>query len=461
MLTEQQLSDRLRASLHRELAAIEPSNDFVERLQARALDERTERSTRSAQERRAWLPSLGGVVSMVGSLLVVALVAGALLSLGGSRQPAGAGSSSGREQLVRILAVLRRPQTNADLSGLRGADPPPLLGIPDRPLVRRATTTPWGQTVFFVPVKPPRLDLRSHPEGRGTPPSTSTLVLPKTEVLALRVEPIEQKRVDDLRGTLSLSGWQSGPSAAQILSGQGPSLLEAPVPRVGQLPSWSRLAVVVPDGVAKVAFGLPRQPWPNGPSYASGQTVTVAVRDNLAAFDVHRYCCGAETVTGGSTPPMIWYDAEGHVIKRIGNFSLVNRLVEPPSPTPETALSRRAEHDPSTPNPVWIVPHVVGPHASLSLEFQALLSNADYVIRAVGPTGRNCTGANNLSGGSTGTRDNNVRGQLFRTELTPPLPGEVRCPGTYRISVSVGGIGTHQFHQPAAPFGSVTFTVRR
>ena len=73
------------------------------------------------------------------------------------KRPVSSAAVSGRRQLIDILAVLRRPQTKADL-GLNPAslpDPGAFVGAPDLSLVRFATVTSWGEKLFFVAFKPP------------------------------------------------------------------------------------------------------------------------------------------------------------------------------------------------------------------------------------------------------------------------------------------------------------------
>lgn len=78
-------------------------------------------------------------------------------------------------------------------------------------------------------------------------------------------------------------------------------------------------------GVASVKFVLPRQPRPRvpgSPVYPHSATVTVSVRSNIAAAQVDRGF-------SGRTPPMIWYGANGQVVRRIGNLIEVNHVVAP------------------------------------------------------------------------------------------------------------------------------------
>jgi hypothetical protein len=84
----------------------------------------------------------------------------------------------------------------------------------------------------------------------------------------------------------------------------------------------------------------------------------VPVHDNIAAVQVARECCG------GGKPAMVWYDANGLVLKQIGIFFAVDQVTAPPKPGPETTPSLAAARDPSTPNPVWVTPSAGGPRTS-------------------------------------------------------------------------------------------------
>ena len=50
-----------------------------------------------------------------------------------------------------------------------------------------------------------------------------------------------------------------------------------------------RVVMVVPDGVAKISFLLPRQAYPGAIAYPASQTITVPVHNNIAAFQTDRY----------------------------------------------------------------------------------------------------------------------------------------------------------------------------
>jgi hypothetical protein len=212
----------------------------------------------------------------------------------------------------------------------------------------------------------------------------------------------------------------------------------------------TRLILVVPDGVAKVAFVMPRQANrtdPTAPIYRHTLTVTARVRGNVAAVQVPRECCAGE-------PPMTWYAPDGQVVKRLGDPAAANRVVSPPKPGPETAQSRAAEHDPSTPNRVWVTPVTGGPHANYLVHFRILLNDADYTFHFSGTRCPAITFAGGQGGGS-----GNLRGRLFSGVLDA-VHGQSWCPGTYRVSVSVMDLGrAANLKHPAKPFGTATFTV--
>jgi hypothetical protein len=216
--------------------------------------------------------------------------------------------------------------------------------------------------------------------------------------------------------------------------------------------SRSRFIVVVPDGIARVAFVVPRQPQPGIPGvpiYPHTLTVTVAVHNNVAAAEVNRELDGAG-------PLMIWYSADGHIVKRIGNFARANRVIPPPQPGPETAQSRAAERDPSTPNRVWVTPSVGGPHTMFKLHFRVLLNDADYTYRL---TGTRCPAITGNGGDGGGTND--LRGRIW-TDVVDAVAGQRWCPGTYHLCATVMDLGRHgALRHPAKPFGTATFTVRR
>lgn len=358
--------------------------------------------------------SLGAFAAVVLSGLALVVALGALVSLHGrgggaasSRPAAPAASSPSRRQLIATLGVLRRPQTAADLRILPQVSDlhlPLRVASPDRPLVRYATTTPWGEKLYFVP-------MRAITAGRH----------------------VEQLSV------FSPQGGGGGGGVAQIEAGQEVGS------EGGAGIRGTRLTLVVPDGVATVKFVLPRQPDPEqygAPIYPHSVTVPAVVHDNIAAVQVDRNV----TLPG---LPMIWYAGDGHVVKRIGNLAGVDRVVATPQPGPETALSRAAERDPSTPNRVWVTPIVGGPHTIFKVHFQVLINGAGYGYHL---SGTRCP-AITLNGGDGGGT-NDLRGRIWSDQVDA-VDGQAWCPGRYHVSVQITGRGS------ARPFGTATFTVKR
>jgi len=259
----------------------------------------------------------GGLTLAVAAAVTVVIGVGALILLGShKRSTTERPAASGTQQLTAILGVLRRPQTKADLnqkvlSQLQGSSP--FLGKPDLPLVRFATTTPWGERLYFVPMKP--------------------LTAQQLASLRHRFARISAHDLAHLRAqgeTLSVFSSQGGggaANAATIQAGKAMAYEGAGRAFAGGA-TRTKLILVLPDGVAKVQFVLPRQPQPSVPGahiYPSSTKVTVRVRDNIAAAEVPRNLPGVAV-------PMIWYSPDGQVLKRLGNLAGVNRVVSAPQP---------------------------------------------------------------------------------------------------------------------------------
>ena len=403
--------------------------------------------------------SLGAVVAaaIAGSSVLLAL--GAVILLGGHARPTPvpAAAAASRRQLIDILGVLRRPQTAADRNptllrelGRSGPALALLGGTPDMPLIRLAGVTPWGQKVFVVPLKPPTAQpvartLRRFPRF---PRSLAHLMLshrPAGETVEL------------------FAGGGDSPETAAQVEASGTALLEgapggAPKRDPG-LQAPVRGVVLVPDGVAKIAILLPRQQIPGDPPYAHPLTVDVPIHDNVGWFEVNRY------IDAVGFEHMIWYGPSGVVVKRIGYPADLNRVLEPPKPSPATARSRRAERDPSTPNPVRAVPSSGGPHTTFAIEFRLLLNGGAYQFLFSGPGGAGCRGHTpSRGGGGVGGGPDDIRGQVFSEPFGPSngAPTETAwCPGTYHVKVSAFDVPGPHLGRMYPPFGTATFTVRR
>jgi len=363
--------------------------------------------------------SLGAFAAVALSGVAVVVALGAIVSFRGhpasapraAHQPAAV--TPGRQQLIDILGVLRRPQTKADLSWwLRQASPGmATVGTADVALIRRVGVTPWGSGILLIPMK-----------RRGL-----------AEGIDLEV---------DSGGACCATASSIETYGEMVTGGAGSAFAGGS--------TQTRLTVVVPDGVARVKFVLPRQPDPSDPGapiYPSVLTVSAPVHENVAAVQVKRECCGAGVA-------LIWLAADGRVIKQVGDVAAASRVVRPPQPGPETALSRAAERDPATPNRVWVTPAVGTADTTFSVHFRLLLNDADYRYTFSGAA---CPRHTFPGGGGGGAGD--LRGRVWSDSLTA-VQGQSLCPGTYHVSVAVMDLGRYGYlKQPARPFGTATFTV--
>jgi hypothetical protein len=228
--------------------------------------------------------------------VVVALAALALLGGGGGGHPASTAAATPRDKLIATLAVLRRPQTRADLTlpELSRARTPhavfqPLLGTPDRPLIRLATTAPWGAKVYVVPFRP---------LARGRVRSGWTAYAP------LNARAAQRETITVFGGPGGRGETMRGLTAQDIAQGRGV------VDEAGSGPTRHsiRFLVVVPDGVAKVTVVFAQPPVPGANTIESVDTR--AAHGNVAAFQ--------ELGTQPARPwLMTWESRTGKVIKRI------------------------------------------------------------------------------------------------------------------------------------------------
>jgi hypothetical protein len=408
-----------------------------------------ERAERRLRSRIGWPRHIRpfGLIGPALAVLVVAAVVIAAVSLvhPGRRhatqqrvtQPSPANVS--RQQLVQILGVLRQPQSEAARAfarslakrdgGLIGAG----QGTVDIPLVRYATTTPWGQQIFLVPIKSPTAS--------------------QIAKLKRRYPNISPRFFDGhARGeTLSVAshGSSAGGATVALIKTHGVDETEGAGRSFAGGSAEERRITVVPDGVAKVEYVFPRQPEGNqyaGKTYAKVLKVTAAVHNNVAAVQVDRECCG-----GGA---MIWYAADGHVIRRIGSLATAKRVTASPKPGPQTPQSKAAQRDPSTPNHIWVTPAVGGPHTRFKIHFRVLLNGADYSYRFSGASCPKFTFPGGIG------KPNALRGDLFSDSVSAVM-GQALCPGTYHVAVTVMDLGrSGNLRHPAGPFGIATFTVR-
>jgi hypothetical protein len=405
--------------------------------------QRPERETRWRRLGPAW--RIAGAIATVAVVVAVAVV---IVAGAGHRSPKTENTvppvkpqtweqrlQASRRALIAELAPLRRSQTAAERAVARAVNRHEMpfeeyYGTPDRSLVRYATTTPWGQRLYFVPITPwTAQGARAH-VGKGVhaPP------------------PVEEVGVYSPHGSIA----DGGGSAARIHAGTVGIFWGPDAATRGLMRGWE----LVPDGVAKLDYVFPRQPGGaqyGYPTYPRVGHLTVAVHGNIAAVQARRYPAEAQA----------WYAADGHVLKRFPAAAGAAKVVPVKQPGPETAQSRAAERDPSTPNRVWVTSAVGGPTTVFKLHFRALLNEADYGFRF---SGTSCRGDH---GFPAGMGRNPSGAQLLRGQLvTDALNGVGHCKGTYRIAVNVTGLEPLGEIRPvgrkiaARPFGSATFTVR-
>jgi hypothetical protein len=181
---------------------------------------------------------------------------------------------------VKILAVLRRPQTPADRDdpGLKSLVHNPLViqGTPVLSAMRLATTTPAGTRVFLIPFRPAR-----------------HFTLPKGISPTSPIAPVLRRRAHQARVFLNASG--GSPSTVAAIKAGAAWTTSGPHP--------SQAIILVPDGVARVSIAVPTSTGSH-----KLRRIFAPVHNNIAAFIP---ATPIETVRD-----MIWYGESGKIIKR-------------------------------------------------------------------------------------------------------------------------------------------------
>ena len=266
--------------------------------------------TPSARERRSrWRPSIGAFVTIASVIIVLVIGIGALALFGHDKRtaPPGEGAGTpGRQELISMLGVLRRPQTKADVDPrlLNLVDQRQsralLLGAPDVPLMRLVITS-WGEKLYLMPMKPPRVTaLRAAWEKLGP----RRIRLPKF---------IAANDIERLSLLASNGGGGGDATAADIQHVGSDAFARAGF--VGLRPGqggYQYLIRVVPDGVTKVMFvvrGHLGGVKSGRPPSSTPVTDTVTVHDNIAAARI------IQKRPGGSFEA-IWYGNHDQVLKR-------------------------------------------------------------------------------------------------------------------------------------------------
>lgn len=430
------------------------------------------------------------VIPVALALAVTVVIAGVAVTSLHPARPRPRPAARPQTPLTSILGVLRGPETAPDR-----AFPPsgfylwnssaPLVD----PLVRYAGTAPWGDRLFIFA---PRTNAahRAKDAPASQPSTEGWLVgLPRHPLIgqiSVNSRHHYSSPVPNPYIPLTTASVEAG-RAVFIWPGG-----ESATPVANSWEEWlfgpkEEIAVVVPDGVAKVELVLPRQPMAivGAPVYPRVRRVTVPVHHNVAVAEIDRKCCYLPAArlqqlashsdeTAQAPGPMVWLGSHGQVIKRIGDFAAAGRVRPLPRPGPPTPASRAAERDPSTPNHVWVTPTTGGPGTVFRVHFRALLTGAGYgyeLLRLNGPAcqipGHDAgqTTGQQITGISAGYEPNVVRGDTWDGALSLGS-GTSLCPGTYLLSASVvgrgvfGGYGPSALWNPSKPFGSTTFTVR-
>jgi len=274
-----------------------------------------------------WFPSLDAVVAISCAIVAIVIGVGALFLVQGHRRSAQQAATPGRQELIDMLAVLRRAQTKADLdpqllSRLQAHEPLGLAleGTPDVPLVRLATVTGWGAKVFLVPMKPLTAkslrDALRHVPAQDRPRFNVIRAARKQKTLG--VFTTERGTGGGFGGCCTtaatihgegtgINGFES--LAASTETHSGPNIKDL---GSGRTNGYIIVINVVPDGVAKVVFLLAHEAGPIKPGATTHNhtlAVTTRVHDNIAAIRIQRPCCVPAVRT-------IWYASNGRLFKR-------------------------------------------------------------------------------------------------------------------------------------------------
>ena len=420
---------------------------------------------------RAAAPALGVIV-------VVAIVLGAVLLVRPAARNAPApASGSGLQQLLSQYAVLRRPQTAADRTEAGAA---PSYGGAQGFSAAQGSSS--GRTTLEYSVRitglahyrnVPELTRVVHVDGIRASLFVEQLVhirtLPRATVSGNdrkgAAKQVTRARLEQMQRAANAQ-----PDHVLLARVRG-ELVPIALHRVDteSLPGpGGKIVAVVPDGVARVSWGWPRQFDSGALSYVPPVTVSAKVQDNVAvAAAPERF---ASSTVNAPPETVVRYAADGGVLARftapgtpaatdviLSNFSQ--------TPGPETPASRRAERDPAAPNRVVIVPALTTLSSAKTgtgpqFFFQVLLNHRSYFERLTGGPRPGCVQSYPSVGAGQGY------GQTFSSFAEPTLRGgtfgqtvpigAIACRGTYRLSVSV----LNGRNQPYPPFGSATFTVR-
>lgn len=454
----------------------------------------TQRRERSTLRRtiRA-LPGALVPASAVAMTIAIALAA-VLLLRPAHHHPAPSAAGNTEASLLAQYAVLRRAQTATDraeagraphlggttiLAGGQGRTPgvetlhytvhvTGLGRVVDLPALTRVVSVGGVRVSLFVEHGVPSHGLPKATVTGNDPQGAASLVTPHAlrrlqarsntgagYYLIARAGPAGRIRV-----IAALARARSKRSAAQIAGPLGVESASSSGPH-------GTIVAVVPDGVARVAWGWPREFDSQTLSYLPTTMISAAVQNNVAVA-----AAPARFTTGEKIGPetVIRYAADGSVLAHLTDDSnsasvYQNTTYSSGIPGPETAQSRRAERDPATPNRIVLVPSTVtlrsirfGPGPQFF--FRALLNHRLYFMRVTGGPRPSCVTSNpRFSDGTTNGADlrtvvqPTVRGDTFNAGVAGNV--SISCPGVYRLSVSV----LDSNNRPYPAFGSAAFSV--
>lgn len=223
-----------------------------------------------------------------------------------------------------------------------------------------------------------------------------------------------------------------------------------------------RIVAIVPDRVARVRWSWPREFDSSALSYEPAVSVSAAVHDNVAVAVAPARFASVEQI---QPETVALYGPGGRTLIRASNpggaarYQLTSTW-DGSRPGPLNAQALAAQRDPSTPNRVVIAPNAPSSSSARGFFFHVLLNHRTYFLRVTGGPDAGCVRpdpADPSGGPGYGIAlhpgdEPTVRGDTF-FDSSPP--GITRCPGSYRLSVSVLGPGG----KPYPPFGSATFIV--
>ncbi len=467
MLTDEELIQQIRLRLHDELEEMYPA-DRVIHVWEQVVPPTHSRATPAARAHGRFR-NFRTTVGVLAAFAAAAIVVVAALALSGGvskRATQSAAAQSSERPLLRILGVLRHPQTSADLPpalrrtlgrpGLNGT-----IGSPDLAGVRLAGVTPAGEQVFLVPFKPP------------TVASTSAYLseVPASHRARARAAlesslPALDAQGDRLEIQLMYHGQDRGTSNAPIARDikRGHAVTWSPSGYAGT----TEVVLVVPDGVAKVSLLVPNH-------RSTGlATVTGKVHNNVVVL----------SVPSSPHPPtqrMIWYGPKGNLLQRFGDSTF---NPSPPASSVRAPISIHiitatrycygvkshvevpCEH--LIPSGDKVFRSGPGPHALVNISYKArLAATNDHSVyeysygRVSGPA--NCT---LNTGGTSGTSMNRIHvGQIVTLQ-----DDSFVCPGTWQGVITYqpnGGPGqdTLDFESPirdgSVLVGRFTFVIRK